>query len=147
MASFKTILSDIESVLKKIFPIATTVAVDAEPIIDLAFPGYASIYNLAVGAIVKAEGLALAVSAQSGTGAAKFSMAVQEIEPVFVDWYTKQYGATPTLQTIENWLNAVVATLNTIPAPAAAALSPTTAAATTGAAASVPAQVHSGTLL
>ena len=142
MASFKTILSDIGAVLKKVFPIATTIAVDAEPIIDLAFPGIGAVYNLAVGAIVKAEGLALAVGAQSGTGAAKLSMAVQEIEPVFIDWYTKQYGQTPTLTVVENYINAVVATLNSIPAPTGvAAASPTTAVP------SVTAQAQTGTLL
>jgi hypothetical protein len=149
MASFKTILSDIGSVLKKVFPIATTVAVDAEPIIDLAFPGFAGLYNAGVAAVVKAEGIALAVGSQSGSGTAKLSMAVQEIEPVFISWYQAQYGSTPTLTTIENWLSAVVATLNTIPAPTAASSSPTTAvaASNTAAAASVTTQAATGTLL
>ena len=39
MASFKSILSDIGNGLKKFFGVAVTVAQDAEPIIDLAFPG------------------------------------------------------------------------------------------------------------
>jgi hypothetical protein len=139
MASFKSILSDIGAVLKKVFPIATNAAVAAEPIIDVAFPGIAAVYNLTVGAVVKAEGLALAVGAQSGTGAAKLSMAVQEIEPVFVQWYTQQYGSTPTLQVIENYISAVVATLNAIPAPGATAVSISPTSVTT--------QASTGTLL
>jgi hypothetical protein len=117
MASFKSILSDIGNAFKKVFGIAVTVAQDAEPIIDIAFPGIATLYNLTVTEVAKAEAAALAAGQQSGTGTQKLALVIQAITPVF-----QQYAATsgiPTAAqatTITNWVNAVVASLNAIPA-------------------------------
>jgi hypothetical protein len=117
MASFKSILSDIGNGFKKFFGIAVTVAQDAEPIIDIAFPGISSLYNLTVTEVAKAEAAALAAGQQSGTGAQKLAMVIEAITPVF-----QQYAASsgiPTASqtaTITNWVNAVVASLNVIPA-------------------------------
>jgi hypothetical protein len=132
MASFKSILEDIGHGLATFFKDAVPAAEVAEPVIDLLFPGLALIYNSAVAAAVKAEAVAISASQQNGTGAQKFSLALSEVEPIFTQWYQSQYGSTPTLTTIENWLNAVVATLNAIPAPAAASSPASSSSNTSG---------------
>lgn len=117
MATFSSILSNIGNGLKKFFGIAVTVAQAAEPVIDIAFPGVATLYNLTVAEVAKAEAAALAAGQQSGTGAQKLALVIQAITPVFAE-----YAATagiPTAQqatVITNWINAVVASLNAIPA-------------------------------
>ena len=117
MASFKSILSDIGNGLKKFFGVAVTVAQDAEPIIDIAFPGIASLYNLTVSEVAKAEAAAVAAGQQNGTGAQKLALVIQAITPVFQQ-YAAQSGIPSAQQTttITTWVNAVVATLNAIPA-------------------------------
>jgi|SRR5208337_4127755 len=117
MASFKSILGDIGNGFKKFFGIAVTVAQDAEPIIDIAFPGIASLYNLTVSEVAKAEAAAVAAGQQSGSGTQKLALVIQSITPVFQE-YAASTGI-PTAQqtsTITNWVNAVVASLNAIPA-------------------------------
>lgn len=143
MASFVSILSNIGKGLKKVFGVAVEAAQVAEPVVDIIFPGYAIIYNSAVAAAVKAEAVAITAGQQEGTGAQKFAIALQEVEPIFTQWYQSQYGQTPALNTIETWLNAVVATLNAIPAPT----TQVAAAPTTTAAPSVQTQVKTGSLL
>jgi hypothetical protein len=121
MASFKSILEDVGNGLKKFFGVAVTVAQDAEPIIDLAFPGIGTLYNLTVAEVAKAETAAIAAGQQNGTGAQKLALVIQAITPAF-----QEYAATsgiPTASqaaTITSWVNAVVASLNAIPAPATA---------------------------
>jgi hypothetical protein len=117
MASLSTILSDIGTGLKKFFSVAITVAQAAEPLVDIAFPGIATLYNLTVSEVAKAEAAAVAAGAQSGTGAQKLALVVAAIEPVFA-----QYAATSGIPSasqataITAWVNAVVASLNAIPA-------------------------------
>lgn len=147
MASFKTLLSNVGHFLGHLFVDATKIAAIAEPIVDIAFPGFAALYNLSVAAALKAEAIAMAANAQTGTGPQKLAMAVQEIQPVFVDWYVKTYGQTPTLQVIENYMTAVVATLNSIPAPTVPANNPPVATPTMVTVASVSTQASTGTLL
>lgn len=116
-SKLNTILSDVGTALKKFFGVALTVAQAAEPVIDIAFPGIATLYNLTVAEVVKAEAAAVAAGAQTGTGTQKLTLVVAAIEPVFA-----QYAATtgiPSAQqatAIQSWVNAVVASLNAIPA-------------------------------
>lgn len=122
MASFKSILEDIGHGLTVFFKDAIPAAEAAEPVIDLIFPGISVLYNSAVAAAVKAEAVAISAGQQNGTGQQKFAIALTEIEPIFTAWYQTNYGSTPSLTTIENWLNAIVATLNAIPAPTTGAV-------------------------
>jgi hypothetical protein len=128
MASFKSILSDIGNGLKKFFGIAVEAAQAAEPIIDAAFPGIAALYNATVNEVAKAEAAAIAAGTQNGTGAQKLALVISAIEPVFQE-YAAATGIPSANQTaiITSWVNAVVASLNAIPAPPAA---PVTAVAT-----------------
>lgn len=116
MASFKSILSDIGNGLKKFFGVAETVAKAVEPIIDVAFPGIASLYNATFTEVGNAETAAIAADAQSGTGAQKLAAVVAAITPYFTQ-YAQQNGLpAPTTTVITNYVNAVVASLNAIPA-------------------------------
>lgn len=116
MASFTSILSAVGNGLKKFFGVATEAAVAAEPVIDVVFPGIAPLYNLTVAEVVKAESAAIAAGQQNGTGQQKLALVVQAITPVF-----REYAASTGIpsaqqaQTITNWVNAVVASLNAIP--------------------------------
>lgn len=116
MASFKTILDDIGNGLKKVFTIGTEVAKAAEPFVDIAFPGIAPLYNATVAAVGTAETAAIAAGAQTGTGAQKLAAVVASITPVFTAYATAQGLPAPTVATITNYVNAVVATVNAIPA-------------------------------
>ena len=118
MASFKSALSNVGKAFEKFFGAAVKVAQVAEPFVDIAFPGVATLYNTTVNEVAKAEAAALAAGAQNGTGAQKLAMVVASIEPVFEE-YAAATGIPPALkaQAIENWVNAVVASLNAIPAP------------------------------
>jgi len=118
MANFKSILEDIGSTLKKVFGVAEKVAVIAEPIVDLAFPGIAGLYNATVNEVGVAETAAIAAGKQSGSGAQKLAAVVAAITPTFIS-YAKANGLPePTTDVITNYTNAVVASLKAIPAAA-----------------------------
>lgn len=116
MASFSTILSDIGNGLKKIFGIGVAASVAAEPIVDILFPGIAPLYNGTVSAVAAAESAAIAAGNQSGSGPQKLAAVVTAITPIFVQYAQSNGLATPSQAVIENYVNAVVATLNAIPA-------------------------------
>ena len=118
-SKLKSILSDVSTGLKKFFGVATTVAKDAEPFINIVFPGIAPLYNTTVSAIVTAEATATAAGLQSGTGAQKLAMVVASIQGSFNSyWASLGHATSPTQQQIESYVNAVVASLNAIPSPA-----------------------------
>jgi hypothetical protein len=117
MAAFKSILSDIANGLKKVFSIVVEGAQVAEPIIDAAFPGIAALYNLTVSEVANAEAAAIAAGQQSGTGPQKLALVLAALESAF-NQYAAQAGFAPTAAILENYVNAVVASLNAIPATA-----------------------------
>lgn len=122
MASFKSILSDIGHGLEKVFQIGVVIATDAEPFVDMAFPGISVLYNATVSAVGAAESAAIAAGQQNGTGAQKLALVVSSIEGSFNTYWTSLGNKTPAdLTTIENWVNTVVAGLNAIPSLAASA--------------------------
>lgn len=116
MANFKTILSDIGNGLKKFFSAADKVAAVVEPIVDVAFPGIASLYNSTVTEVGNAETAAIAAGAQSGSGAQKLAAVVAAITPTFAQYAQANGLPAPTSAVIANYVNAVVASLNAIPA-------------------------------
>jgi hypothetical protein len=113
--SFKSILSDIGRGLKVFFTDATKVAQLAEPIVDIAFPGIALLYNSTVNAAIGAENAAIAAGAQNGTGPQKLAWVTSAISADFAA-YAKANGIAYNEATVQSWINAVVATLNAIPA-------------------------------
>ena len=119
MTSFKSILSDVGNGIKKFFATAAPIAQEAEPIVDLAtaaFPGVPALYNATVNAIARAETIAIAAGQQNGTSNQKLALAASEILPVFMQYAAAQGLPTPTVTTVEAWINACVAGLNAIPA-------------------------------
>jgi len=121
MASFKTILEDVGKGLKVFFTDATKVAQAAEPIVDIALPGIAGLYNATVNEVVNAEAAAIAAGQQTGTGAQKLAAVVAAIEPTFNAYAVSIGLPAQPIGTIEAWVNAAVAGLNTIPAASVAA--------------------------
>jgi len=113
-----TFLQHVGVVLKDVLHIGEKVAVAAEPIIDIAFPNVAPIYNSAIGLAISAESTEAHLT---GTGPQKLAQAAANIEPQIAAW-AKQNGIEWDQANIQKWLSAVVDTLNMIPAPAAAAL-------------------------
>lgn len=116
MPNFKTILSDIGNGLKKFFGVAVVAAQVATPLVDAAFPGIAPLYTATVAAAAQAEAAAVAAGQQSGTGPQKLAMVVSAIEKQFNDFAAANGISNVQTSTIENWVNAVVASLNAIPA-------------------------------
>lgn len=114
--SFISILDDVGSALKKFFGVAITVAQAAEPIVDLAFPGISVLYNATVNEVATAETAAIAAGVQTGSGPQKLALVVAAIEPTFNQYLQAQGLPAQPTATIENWVNAVVAGLNAIPA-------------------------------
>lgn len=121
MASFKSILSDIGHSLKTFFSLADSVAKAAEPIVDVAFPGVAALYNATVAEVGNAETAAIAAGAQSGTGTQKLAAVVAAISPTFTQYAAQNGLAAPTTAIITDYVNAVVASLNAIPSASSAA--------------------------
>lgn len=109
-----TFLQHLGQTLKKVLGIATTVATAAEPIIDIAFPAVAPLYNSAVGLAIGAEGLAPTLT---GTGPQKLAQLVASLLPQAEAW-AKQNGIDWPEAEITKWASAVVDTINLIPAPA-----------------------------
>lgn len=115
MASFTSILSDIGNVLKKVFGVVTTIAVAAEPIVAVAFPGLSTLYTATVTEVINAENAAIVAGQQNGTGTQKLALVVNAIEDQFNTWAAAN-GVAASSTTVEAWVNAVVASLNAIPA-------------------------------
>ena len=116
MASFKSILSDIGSGLKKFFGMAVEAAQVAAPFVDVAFPGIGPLYTATVAAAAQAEAAAVAAGQQNGTGPQKLAMVVATVEKQFQDFAATNGISSVTVKMVENWVNAVVASLNAIPA-------------------------------
>ena len=114
---FKSILSDIGHGIKNVFTVGDTVAKDAEPFVDIAFPGVAPLFNAVVQQVGLAEASAAAAGAENGTGPEKLALVVQSIEGSITDYENTNNLTTPlTQQQIEAVANAVVALLNALPA-------------------------------
>lgn len=114
-SKFQSILSDVGTFLKKVFTGVTAVAAAAEPIVDVAYPGIAPLYSATVAAAVQAESAAVAAGQQTGTGTQKLALVVSAIEKQFNAFASANGIGGTTTTTIENWVNAVVASLNAIP--------------------------------
>ena len=112
-----TFLQHVGNFFKTIFSDVTRVATAVEPVVDAVFPGIGSLYNATVQAVATAETAAAAAGAASGSGEHKLAAVTAAIEPIAVA-YLKQQGINANSQQIVAWTNAVVATLNALPAPA-----------------------------
>ena len=108
-----SILQHIGNVLRKILYIGTEVGYVAEPIVDLAFPQVAGIYNSAIGLAMSTEASSSSIS---GTGAQKLGQLTENLVPGMLEW-AKKNGIVWSIADITKWASAVVDTVNLIPAP------------------------------
>jgi hypothetical protein len=120
-----TLLQHVGNFFKKALGIAVTVAKDAEPIVDLAFPAIAPLYNSAVGLAVGAEAMAPTLT---GTGAQKLAQLSASLLPQVTAWAAAN-GIVWPAEDITKWASAVVDTMNLIPAPTVAPVAPAVKAA------------------
>lgn len=114
--SFTSILSDIGNGLKKFFSAVVPIAESAEPIVAVAFPGISALYTATVTEVANAETAAIAAGAQSGSSTQKLAAVVAAITPTFTAYAAANGMPAPTTTTITTWTNAIVASLNAIPA-------------------------------
>lgn len=120
--SFKSVLSDIGTGIKKVFTVGAAVATDAEPFVDIAFPGVAPLFNSIVQQVGMAEASAAAAGAENGTGAQKLALVLRSIEGSIAEYEKTNNLTTPLTQNqTEAAANAVVAFLNALPANSGAA--------------------------
>lgn len=117
-SGFSTLLQHVGDFFRKLFTGATQAAIAAEPIVDLAFPSVASLYNFTAQQVSLAEA---AANGASGTGAQKLAAVVAAVTPYATSVLKADGVATPTSTQIEAYVNAVVASINALPAPVAAA--------------------------
>jgi len=126
-SSFTTILSHIGSFFKSFFDKALPIAKAIEPVIDVALPGIAGLYTATVALVTNAEMTATAAGSQAGTGPQKLAMVISALTPIATQYF-KDQGITVEESHITNWVNAVVASLNAIPAPTPTTPAPALAA-------------------
>jgi hypothetical protein len=124
MSNFHSVLSDVGSALKRVFNVGVNVATAAEPFVDVLFPGVAPLFNAIVAEVTKAEAEAMAAGAQNGTGPQKLAAVTAAVEGAFNNYAKTNNLATPDAKVVENAVNAVVAFLNALPAPATPAAAP-----------------------
>jgi hypothetical protein len=115
MASFTSILSAIGHGLEKFFSVSVTVAKDAEPLVEVFFPGISALFNTTVTAAGIAESAAISAGQQNGTGVQKLSMVLQSVESSFNAYAVANKLPVPSAAQIEAAVNAAVAFLNAIP--------------------------------
>lgn len=115
MASFTSILSNIGHGLKVFFSVATPIATAAEPFVAVVFPGVSGLFNTVVAEVGKAEGLAAAAGAQTGSGPQKLAAVVASLEGSFNN-YAKANNITWDATKSEAFVNLAVQMLNLIPA-------------------------------
>lgn len=118
-----TFLQHVGHFFKTVFADVAHVAIAIEPVVDIAFPGIATLYNATVQAVATAETAATAAGAGTGSGSQKLAAVTAAIEPIAVAYLAAQ-GIKANTNQIAAWTNAVVATLNALPAPTAAASMP-----------------------
>jgi hypothetical protein len=132
MASFKSILSDIGHGLKVFFEKVIPGAVAAEPLVDAIFPGIGMLFNTVVNEVASVEGISVAAGAQSGTGTQKLALVLgnPNVQSAITAIETNLgVSINQTQQT--SIINAIVALLNSIPAPASSTSTPVTQAVPT----------------
>jgi hypothetical protein len=98
----------IESVLADIFKIGTEVAAVAEPIVDIANPGIAAMYNLSVNAAMQADEAADEAAAKETTNAAKLAAITAAVQPYLIAAAQQAGISSPTTAQINAYAQSVL---------------------------------------
>lgn len=117
MSGFSSLLQHVGKFFKVIFSDATKVAEIAEPVVDIAFPAVAGLYNFTVQQAALAE---TAADGAKGAGAQKLAAVIAAVTPYAVASLKADGVPEPTTAQITAYVNAVVASLNALPAPVSA---------------------------
>lgn len=120
MNAFVSFLEKAGKDILAIFKGAEAIATDVAPIIDVAFPAIAGIYNMTVSAVGNAEALGEVAATQGSTNAQKLANVLSAITPTATQTLAG-FGINVDKTHLTAYVNAVVASLNALPAPAAAA--------------------------
>jgi len=115
-----TLLQHVGSFFRTLFTDTTKVAEVAEPIVDIAFPSVANLYNFTVQQASLAE---TAAEGAFGSGAQKLAAVVAAVTPYATTALQADGVPAPTSAQITAYVNAVVASLNALPAPVSASTS------------------------
>ena len=107
-----TFLQKIGQWFTEILHVGTAVAVVAAPIVDVAVPSVAQLYNFTVQQAVLAES---AAAGAPGAGPQKLASVLAAVEPYAIAVFAKDGIAAPTQAQLTAYINAVVASLNTLP--------------------------------
>lgn len=118
MASFKSVLSAIGHFMAKVFTPGNIQA--AATVADIALPGFAVLIDATAAAVINAENAAIAAGQQNGTGAQKSALVVAAIEKQY-EAFAAQNNIPVVPENIQKYVDAVVAALNSFPAPLQAA--------------------------
>jgi hypothetical protein len=103
---------------------ATVVATAAEPVIDIAFPAIAGLYNTTLQMVTQAQAAASAAAAGADTGTQKMTAVVSALSPIAIP-YLKSIGvAQPTVTQIQAYVQSVVDGLKVFAAETAPASTP-----------------------
>jgi hypothetical protein len=116
MASFKSILGGIGHFLAKVFN--PGVITSAATVADILLPGFAGLINATAGAIINAETAAVAAGQQTGSGEQKAALVIAQIEKNYTDFATAN-GIPVIPDNVRKYVDAIVAALNSFPAPTA----------------------------
>ena len=114
--SFKSVLQKIGEDFEKALPWLEKGA----QIVTVFDPTLGALFNTTVNIVATVEQKYAALGQQSGTGAQKLADAIQIGEPVIAQGL-KLAGKSDTTADVTNYINSVVAVLNSAPAQAAAA--------------------------
>lgn len=117
MASgFRTILDDIGHFLVKVFTPGNIQL--AANIVDIALPQFTLLTNAAANAVISAENASIAAGKQTGSGAQKSAIVIAAIEQQYTS-FALAAGIPVIPANMQKYVDAVVAMLNSFPAPTA----------------------------
>jgi hypothetical protein len=115
--SFKSFLSAFGHDVKRIADVAVPVAQASVPFLNILAPGVGTAVGLALNTVVSVEQKFAAQNAPSGSGPQKLAEVLGIVGPAMQQLLASE-GISGTSTDITNIINAVVAGLNAIPAPA-----------------------------
>ena len=114
MASFKSILSSIGHFLGKVFSPGNIHI--ASNIMDIILPQFSTLINVTASAIINAENAAIAAGQQSGSGEQKSALVLAAIEQQY-QAFAAANGIPVIPENVKKYVDAIVAALNSFPAP------------------------------
>jgi hypothetical protein len=122
----ETVGHDFKIGLQKLFPIVKygiVMATAAEPLVAALDPGLGAILSTTLATVCSIEQKFAAMGQQSGSGTQKLAEATTILQPVISQAFAAA-GKPSDGATVQNYINAVVAFLNAIPATVAPSATP-----------------------